>query len=286
MSRCAERGIDPAAAAHRSVARPAGMVAAGPVRPAVRAGDAAAGGGRDGRTAGHRAGTAGAADLVGAALDALAVDRGLLAAEHARIGLLLVDDVQNLDPQAALLVQVLARGAGATVLAGDPNQAVFRFRGADARRAARRPRAGRAPGRQPPVRPGGMGGVRDSPRCCPALPVRSITGCEGRRRRARGAGGLPSTPRRLSSPTPCGGRISSTGCRAADGRHRRSVPRAGRPAAGAFNPPGFRSRCRQWLHRFARQRRRPGPAAGAGGHWWTVPPPNAPRELLTGPRAG
>ncbi len=74
----------------------------------------------------------GAADLVGAALDALAADRGLLAAEHARIGLLLVDDVQNLDPQAALLVRVLADGVDAAVLAGDPNQRVFGFRGADA----------------------------------------------------------------------------------------------------------------------------------------------------------
>lgn len=74
----------------------------------------------------------GAADLVGAALDALAADRALLAAEHARIRLLLVDDVQNLDPQAALLVRVLADGVDAAVLAGDPNQAVFGFRGADA----------------------------------------------------------------------------------------------------------------------------------------------------------
>jgi superfamily I DNA/RNA helicase len=74
----------------------------------------------------------GAADLVGAALEALAADADLLAAERARIRLLLVDDVQHLDPQAAELIRVLAAGVDRTVLAGDPNQAVFGFRGADA----------------------------------------------------------------------------------------------------------------------------------------------------------
>ena len=73
----------------------------------------------------------GAAELVGAALEALATDPELLAAERARIRLLLVDDAQHLDPQAARLVRVLAAGADLTLLAGDPNQAVFGFRGAD-----------------------------------------------------------------------------------------------------------------------------------------------------------
>lgn len=73
----------------------------------------------------------GAAELVGAALEALATDADLLAAERTRIGLLLVDDAQHLDPQAALLVRVLAAGADLTVLAGDPDQSVFGYRGAD-----------------------------------------------------------------------------------------------------------------------------------------------------------
>ncbi|KAA0102579.1 ATP-dependent DNA helicase [Mycolicibacterium sp. P1-5] len=73
----------------------------------------------------------GAAELVGAALEALASDAELLAAERSRIRLLLVDDAQHLDPQAARLVRVLAAGAELTLLAGDPNQAVFGFRGAD-----------------------------------------------------------------------------------------------------------------------------------------------------------
>ena len=74
----------------------------------------------------------GAAELVGAALEALAADADLLAAERARIRLLLVDDAQHLDPQAATLVRALAAGSDLTLLAGDPNQAVFGFRGADA----------------------------------------------------------------------------------------------------------------------------------------------------------
>ncbi|WP_442943793.1 ATP-dependent helicase [Nocardia sp. NBC_00508] len=74
-----------------------------------------------------------AAELIGAALDALAADPNLLAAERARIRYLLVDDAQHLDPQAAILVKAIGRGARTTVIAGDPDQAVFAFRGADAR---------------------------------------------------------------------------------------------------------------------------------------------------------
>ncbi len=74
-----------------------------------------------------------AAELVGAALDALATDAELLAAERDRLRYLLVDDAQHLDPQAATLVRVLSAGAAVTVVAGDPDQGVFAFRGADSR---------------------------------------------------------------------------------------------------------------------------------------------------------
>jgi superfamily I DNA/RNA helicase/RecB family exonuclease len=73
----------------------------------------------------------GAAELVGAALEAFATDLDLLAAERARVRVLLVDDAQHLDPQAARLVEVLAAGTALTVLAGDPHQTVFGYRGAD-----------------------------------------------------------------------------------------------------------------------------------------------------------
>ncbi|ORA83640.1 ATP-dependent helicase [Mycobacterium malmoense] len=74
----------------------------------------------------------GAAELVGAALEALAVDPELLAAERARVRVLLIDDAQQLDPQAARLVRALAAGTDLTLVAGDPNQAVFGFRGGEA----------------------------------------------------------------------------------------------------------------------------------------------------------
>ncbi len=73
----------------------------------------------------------GAAELVGAALEAFAVDPELLAAERARLRILLVDDAQQLDSQAARLVRVLADGAQVTLIAGDRSQAVFGFRGAE-----------------------------------------------------------------------------------------------------------------------------------------------------------
>ncbi len=53
----------------------------------------------------------GAAELVGAALEAFAIDPELLAAERARLRVLLIDDAQQLDPQAARLVRVLAAGS-------------------------------------------------------------------------------------------------------------------------------------------------------------------------------
>ncbi|WP_078314895.1 ATP-dependent DNA helicase [Mycobacterium sp. D16Q16] len=74
----------------------------------------------------------GAAELVGSALETFAVEPAILAAERARIGLLLVDDSQHLDPQAALMVRLLAGSASLSVFTGDPNQTVFGFRGADA----------------------------------------------------------------------------------------------------------------------------------------------------------
>jgi superfamily I DNA/RNA helicase/RecB family exonuclease len=73
----------------------------------------------------------GAAELVGAALEAFATDSALLAAERSRIKLLLVDDAQRLDPQAARLVRALSTGAELTVIAGDAAQSVFGYRGAD-----------------------------------------------------------------------------------------------------------------------------------------------------------
>lgn len=131
LARCSERGVDPAAL--QRIGRMAGRAewqAAGRfaqayeqimlLRSAV------------GMAAPQATVPAlGAAELVGAALEAFATDADLLAAERARVTLLLVDDAQHLDPQAARLVRVLAAGAELTVIAGDPHQTVFGYRGAD-----------------------------------------------------------------------------------------------------------------------------------------------------------
>ena len=74
-----------------------------------------------------------AAELIGSALAAFATDPELLARERARVRVLLVDDAQHLDPQAVILVRALAAGTDQTVIAADPDQSVFGFRGADPR---------------------------------------------------------------------------------------------------------------------------------------------------------
>jgi superfamily I DNA/RNA helicase/RecB family exonuclease len=165
LTRCAERGID-----HAQLER-VGRLSGRPVWTAA---------GRFARmyeqvmllraavgTAAPQATTpaVGAAELVGAALEAFAVDPALLAAERARIGVLLVDDAQQLDPQAALLVRVLAAGADLTLLAGDPDQAVFGFRGAE-------PAALLGEG-TPSVT------LRTSYRCAPAV-AQAVSGIAGR----------------------------------------------------------------------------------------------------------
>lgn len=72
----------------------------------------------------------GAAELIGAAADLLLTDPDLLDEERGRLSTLLVDDAQHLDPQAVRLIRLLAPGPELTVIAGDPNQAAFGFRGA------------------------------------------------------------------------------------------------------------------------------------------------------------
>ncbi|ABG98152.1 probable ATP-dependent DNA helicase [Rhodococcus jostii RHA1] len=72
-----------------------------------------------------------AAELIGAALTAFATDPDLLRTERARVRHLLVDDAQHLDPQAAELVRLLGTGTRTTVVAGDPDQSIYGFRGAD-----------------------------------------------------------------------------------------------------------------------------------------------------------
>ena len=175
LTRCAERGVDPQQLERvgRLSGRPEWAAAGRFARnyEQVMLLRAAVG------TAAPQATTpaVGAAELVGAALEAFAVDPDLLAAERARIGVLLVDDAQQLDPQAALLVRVLAAGAELALLAGDPDQAVFGFRGAE-------PTALLGEG-TPSVT------LTTSYRCAPAV-ARAVSGIAGR---LPGGGGIEGT---------------------------------------------------------------------------------------------
>ncbi|MFC0314058.1 ATP-dependent helicase [Gordonia phosphorivorans] len=74
-----------------------------------------------------------AAELVGSALSAFALEPHLLTEQRARIRHLLVDDAQHLDPQAARLVELIGTGTDLTVIAGDPDQSIYSFRGASPR---------------------------------------------------------------------------------------------------------------------------------------------------------
>ncbi|QLL08623.1 ATP-dependent helicase [Mycobacterium vicinigordonae] len=131
LARCAERGVDPLDLERlgRRCGRPEWVAAGRFARQyeQVMLLRAAVGTAAPQATAPALA----AAELVGAALEAFAIDPELLAAERARVRVLLVDDAQQLDPQAAQLVRVLAAGPDTTLIAGDPNQAVFGFRGGE-----------------------------------------------------------------------------------------------------------------------------------------------------------
>ena len=72
-----------------------------------------------------------AAELVAGALVEMEGDPDLLTREQARIRHVFVDDAQHLDPLQYRLLRLLGSAAEDFVLAGDPDQAVFSFRGAD-----------------------------------------------------------------------------------------------------------------------------------------------------------
>ena len=103
LARCAERGVDPQRLQRLGrLSRSSGMGGRRPVRAQVRAGDAAARGGRERLLRRRRRRRSGPPNSSGRRWRRSRVDPELLAAERARIGVLLVDDAQQLDPQAAL----------------------------------------------------------------------------------------------------------------------------------------------------------------------------------------
>lgn len=73
------------------------------------------------------------AELVRAVVDLWRDDPDELHRERARLRFLYVDEAQELDPAKREMLELLSGGTQATVLAGDPDQSVFGFRGADRR---------------------------------------------------------------------------------------------------------------------------------------------------------
>ena len=145
LARCAERGVDPAELERlgRRRRRPEWTAAGQFARQyeQVMLLRAAVG------TAAPQA-TApalGAAELVGAALEAFAVDPELLAAERARVRVLLIDDAQQLDPQAARPGSGAGRGHRTGPGGRRPQPGGVRLPRRRARRAARPTTARRSP---------------------------------------------------------------------------------------------------------------------------------------------
>ncbi|MCI1262683.1 MAG: ATP-dependent helicase [Tetrasphaera jenkinsii] len=121
LMRAVEHGLDGAALAElgREVGRPE-WIAAGAVLEEY-----------DQVTALSRPGAYDPAWIVTAAADALTDDPDLIEEVAALIGLIVVDDAQELTTPSARLLDVLARAGIDVLLVGDPDAAVQTFRGAD-----------------------------------------------------------------------------------------------------------------------------------------------------------
>ena len=86
------------------------------------------------------------AELVQTVLDAFAADPELAQRESARFRYLYVDSYEEVDPAQEQLIAYLGRTATAVVVAGDPDQSVYAFRGADPACFARFPERFARPG--------------------------------------------------------------------------------------------------------------------------------------------
>jgi DNA helicase-2/ATP-dependent DNA helicase PcrA len=71
-------------------------------------------------------------DLVGRALDLLAAEPAIAAGSRERFDQICVDEFQDVDEQQYRLLQCLALPGGDICVIGDPDQAIYGFRGADA----------------------------------------------------------------------------------------------------------------------------------------------------------
>ena len=229
----------------------------------------------------------------GQAIAELDGDPELLRQERERARWLFVDEYQDTDPAQVELLELLAGGGGNLVAVGDPDQAIYAFRGAEPRGIVEFPdRFRHTDGRARPAgsRSASAGGRARS--CCGSA-GRSPRGCPGRGSTAgwhRSRAPTPAPPRctssaprrwrRPTSPTSCAGPTCSTACPGREmavvvrtagalGPLRRAVLRRG-PGRGVRRRPaarraaGRRRRCSARSPRSCR-RPAPGPRPRAGG---------------------
>jgi superfamily I DNA/RNA helicase len=71
-------------------------------------------------------------DMVGLAAQALDADPGLAALHRDRFRWIAVDEFQDVDAQQYRLLRLLAQAGANLCVIGDPDQAIYGFRGADA----------------------------------------------------------------------------------------------------------------------------------------------------------
>ena len=163
------------------------------------------------------------AELVRAAIAELDGDPELLRQERERARWLFVDEYQDTDPAQVELLELLAGGGGNLVAVGDPDQAIYAFRGAEPRGIVEfpdrfrhtdgRPRRPGLPGRLPAL---GRGAAPDQPqgRRGAARAVGAPAAGAGRaaptRARPRCTSSPPPRSRRPTSPTSCAAPTCST----------------------------------------------------------------------------
>ena len=125
LMRAAERGISPARLAEwgRRAKRPEWRAVAALAREYQDVADLRQGSSRFGAALDQ-------AELTTAAVAVLRDDR-TLAAEQQRVRRVFVDEYQDVDPAQARLIEMVASGADELVVFGDPDQAIYAFRGAE-----------------------------------------------------------------------------------------------------------------------------------------------------------
>ena len=198
------------------------------------------------------------AELVRAAIAELAGDPELLRQERERARWLFVDEYQDTDPAQVELLDLLAGGGGNLVAVGDPDQAIYAFRGAEPRGIVEFPERFRHTDGRPAARVSlgvcrrsGAELLRISRQVAEGLPGpwehrRLVAGRGHRPRQRRGArvrlgrgrGGLPGRPAAARPPARRRAVVADGGRRPRrTARSARCAARSARPASRWRSPP-------------------------------------------------